>query len=184
MTLATTADLLADAYARGTGLAALNVITLEHAEGTVLGAEQAGLPVVLQVSQNAAKFHLDDPAPLTAALLALARTSLVPVSLHLDHVTQVDLLHRAAECGFSSVMFDAGPLPYEENVSSTREAVAWGHEHGLLVEAELGYVGGKASRRSRAPTAPASGPTPTRPVSTSPRPGSTRSPSPSAAATR
>ena len=146
MTLATTADLLADAHARGTGLAALNVITLEHAEGTVLGAEQAGLPVVLQVSQNAAKFHLDDPAPLTAALLALARTSLVPVSLHLDHVTRVDLLHRAAECGFSSVMFDAGPLPYEENVTSTREAVAWGHEHGLLVEAELGYVGGKASQ--------------------------------------
>jgi fructose-bisphosphate aldolase class II len=146
VTLATTADLLADAYARGTGLAALNVITLEHAEGTVLGAEQAGLPVVLQVSQNAAKFHLDDPAPLTAALLALARTSLVPVSLHLDHVTKVDLLHRAAECGFSSVMFDAGPLAYDENVSSTREAVAWGHEHGLLVEAELGYVGGKESQ--------------------------------------
>ena len=144
MTLATTADLLADAYARGTGLAALNVITLEHAEGTVLGAEQAGLPVVLQVSQNAAKFHLDDPAPLTAALLALARTSLVPVALHLDHVTQVHLLRRTAECGFSSVMFDAGPLPYEENVASTREAVAWGHAHGLLVEAELGYVGGKA----------------------------------------
>ena len=146
MTLATTADLLADAYARGTGLAALNVITLEQAEGTVLGAEQAGLPVVLQVSQNAAKFHLDDPAPFTAALLALARTSLVPVSLHLDHVTQVELLHRTADCGFSSVMFDAGPLPYEENVASTREAVAWGHGHGLLVEAELGYVGGKSTQ--------------------------------------
>ena len=146
MTLVSTADLLADAYARGTGLAALNVITLEHAEGTVLGAEQAGLPVVLQVSENAAKFHLDDPAPLTAALLALARSAQVDVSLHLDHVTRVDLLHRTAECGFSSVMFDAGPLPYEENVAATREAVAWGHEHGLLVEAELGYVGGKASQ--------------------------------------
>ena len=63
VTLVSTADLLADAYARGTGLAALNVITLEHAEGTVLGAEQAGLPVVLQVSQNAAKFHLGRPGP-------------------------------------------------------------------------------------------------------------------------
>jgi len=146
MTLVRTKELLADAYARGTGLAALNVITLEHAEGTVLGAEQAGLPVVLQVSQNAARFHLDDPSPLTAALLALARTSLVDVALHLDHVTRVDLLHRTAECGFSSVMFDAGPLPYEENVAATSEAVAWGHEHGLLVEAELGYVGGKASQ--------------------------------------
>nr|WP_198424034.1 class II fructose-bisphosphate aldolase [Microlunatus antarcticus] len=138
--------MLADAYARGTGLAALNVITLEQAEGTVLGAEQAGLPVVLQVSQNAAKFHLDDPAPLAAALLVLARTSQVDVSLHLDHVTRVDLLHRTAECGFSSVMFDAGPLPYEENVAATRDATTWAHEHGLLIEAELGYVGGKASQ--------------------------------------
>jgi len=143
MTLVTTAQLVADAYARGTGVAALNVITLEQAEGTVLGAEQAGLPVILQVSQNAAKFHLDDPAPLAAALAVLARTSLVDVSLHLDHVTQTGLLHRTAECGFSSVMFDAGPLPYDENVAATREAVAWGHAHDLLVEAELGFVGGK-----------------------------------------
>lgn len=146
MTLVSTAALVQDAYARGTGVAALNVITLEQAEGTVLGAEQAGLPVVLQVSQNAATFHLDDPGPLAAALAVLARTSQVDVSLHLDHVTQTGLLHRAAECGFSSVMFDAGPLPYEENVATTREAARWGHEHGLLVEAELGYVGGKASQ--------------------------------------
>lgn len=146
MTLVRTSDLLADAYARGTGLASLNVITLEQAEGTVLGAEQAGLPVVLQVSQNAARFHLDDPAPLTAALAALARTSLVDVALHLDHVTQTPLLHRTAECGFGSVMFDAGPLPYEENVAATSAAVAWGHLQGLLVEAELGYVGGKESQ--------------------------------------
>jgi fructose-bisphosphate aldolase class II len=144
VTLATTADLLADAYARGTGVAALNVITLEQAEGTLLGAEQAGLPVVLQVSQNAAAFHLDDPGPLAAALLVLARSSQVDVSLHLDHVTRVDLLHSTADCGFSSVMFDAGPLPYDENVATTREAAAWAHEHGLLIEAELGYVGGKA----------------------------------------
>ena len=146
MTLVSTAALLQDADARGTGVAALNVITLEQAEGTVLGAEQAGLPVILQVSQNAAKFHLDDPGPLAAALAVLARTSQVEVSLHLDHVTRTSLLHRAAECGFSSVMFDAGPLPYEENVATTREAARWGHEHGLLVEAELGYVGGKASQ--------------------------------------
>lgn len=146
MTLVTTAALLSDAYARGRGVAALNVITLEHAEATVLGAEQAGLPVILQVSENASKFHLGDPAPLAAALAALARASLVDVSLHLDHVTGVGLLHRTAECGFSSVMFDAGPLPYEENVAATRDAVEWGHEHGLLVEAELGYVGGKETQ--------------------------------------
>ena len=66
------------------------------------------------------------------------------VALHLDHVTRVDLLHRTAESGFSSVMFDAGPLPYDENVAATRDATTWAHGHGLLIEAELGHVGGKA----------------------------------------
>lgn len=140
MTLVSTVALLEPAYARGGGLAAIDVSTLEQAEGAVLGAEQAGLPVILQVSQDTSRFHLGDPAPFAAALAALARTSLVEVSLHLDHVTDTGLLHRAAECGFSSVLFDAGPRSYAENVTATAEAVAWGHAHGLLVEAELGYV--------------------------------------------
>ena len=136
-------DVLLDARREGRGLGAFNVVLLEHAEAFVAAAEAVRLPVVLQVSQNAAAFHLDDPAPLTAALLALARTSRVEVSLHLDHVTRVDLLRRTAECGFSSVMFDAGRLPYGENVSATGRAVEWAHARGLTVEAELGYVGGK-----------------------------------------
>jgi fructose-bisphosphate aldolase class II len=55
----------------------------------------------------------------------------------------MDLLRRALDAGFSSVMFDAGAAPYDENVAATREAAEWAHSHGLWLEAELGYVGGK-----------------------------------------
>jgi fructose-bisphosphate aldolase class II len=147
MTLVSAATLLAAAHARGGGLAAVDVVTLEQGEGAVLGAEQADLPVMLQVSAATAHFHLGDPAPLAAALAALADTSLVDVALHLDHVSELDLLHRAADCGFTSVLFDpARQVPYDEAVLATADAVAWGHAHGLVVSAELGAVGPDGER--------------------------------------
>lgn len=146
MPLVPTAELLTRSAARGRGLGALNVITLEHAEAVLAGAEQADRAVVLQLSQNAVRFHHCRPHPLTAALRVLAEAAVVDVALHLDHVDDPTLLHQAAEAGFSSVMFDAGARPYEDNLAATARAVVWGHDHGLLVEAELGFVGGKADQ--------------------------------------
>ncbi len=146
MPLTATRPLLVDATAGGTAVAAFNVITLEYAEGIVAGAERAGRPVILQLSENASTFHGGDPRPITAAMRALAERSAVPVALHLDHVEDVDLLRTAADAGFGSVMFDAGRLPYEDNVAATRAAAQWAHDQGLSIEAELGYVGGKATQ--------------------------------------
>jgi fructose-bisphosphate aldolase class II len=143
MTLRPTAELLAGARAGGRAVAAFNVITLEHAEGIVTGAEQAGVPVILQISENAVKFHGGSLLPIAVASAAVAQAASVPVSLHLDHVEDEALLHQAAAAGFSSVMFDASHASYAENVATTRRAAAWAHEHGLLIEAELGQVGGK-----------------------------------------
>jgi fructose-bisphosphate aldolase class II len=67
----------------------------------------------------------------------------VPVALHLDHVQSDALLRQAADAGFSSVMYDAARLPYEENLAATRTAADWAHAQGLWIEAELGKVGGK-----------------------------------------
>ncbi len=132
MPLSTTRELLSDAAAAEIGLAAFNVITLEYAEGIVAGAQRVGRPVVLQLSQNATAFHGGDPRPIAAAMRALAEASDVPVALHLDHVEDSALLRRCAEAGFGSVMFDAGRLPYEANVSATREAADWAHRHGAV----------------------------------------------------
>jgi fructose-bisphosphate aldolase class II len=143
MTLTATAQLLTEAAAAGRGLGAFNVITLEYAEAVVAGAEAVNRPVILQLSENATKFHAGNARPITAAMRELADAATVPVSLHLDHVEEQDLLHASATAGFSSVMFDAGRLPYAENLAATAKASAWAHGAGLSIEAELGYVGGK-----------------------------------------
>ena len=143
MSLFATADLVGRARSAGVGIAAFNVITLEHAEALVAAAEGTGLPLILQISENAVRFH-GGLTPVTAATAALATASNAELALHLDHVTETSLLRRAADEPYSSVMFDAAALPYGANVAATREAAAWAHDHGLWLEAELGYVGGKA----------------------------------------
>ncbi|MVO87867.1 ketose-bisphosphate aldolase [Streptomyces sp. p1417] len=144
MPLTTTGELVAHAHAQGRGIAAFNVITLEHAEAIALGAERAGTAAVLQVSENAVRFHGGRLTAIAAATTAVARTSSAPLSLHLDHVTDTTLLRAAHAEGFSSVMFDASKLAYAENVKETADAVRWAHERGIWLEAELGEVGGKA----------------------------------------
>ncbi|MGI5529735.1 class II fructose-bisphosphate aldolase [Streptomyces syringium] len=144
MPLVSTAELVTAARATARAVAAFNVITVEHAEAIAAGAEAAGTGAVLQVSENAVKFHGGDLAPIAAATAAVARASTARLSLHLDHVEDVALLHAAHAHGFGSVMFDASRRGYGENVKATAEAVRWGHERGMWVEAELGRVGGKA----------------------------------------
>ncbi|MFF3454417.1 ketose-bisphosphate aldolase [Streptomyces sp. NPDC002730] len=143
MPLVTTGELVSAAAADGRGIAAFNVITLEHAEAIAAGAEQAGTPAILQISENAVKFHGGRLSAIAAAAASVAHSSTAPLALHLDHVVSVDLLRSADDEGFSSVMFDASKLPYNENVKATADAVRWGHERGIWIEAELGKVGGK-----------------------------------------
>jgi fructose-bisphosphate aldolase class II len=143
MPLHPTGDLITTATTEGTALAAFNVITLEHAEAIAAGAEQANSAAVLQISENAVKFHGGNVLAIAAAAAAVARASSAPLALHLDHVVSVELLHAAHEAGFSSAMFDASKLSYDDNVKATAEAVRWGHERGIWIEAELGKVGGK-----------------------------------------
>ena len=143
MTLVTTQKLLDAAVNARVGVAAFNVITLEHAEAIAAGAQAAAAPAVLQVSQNAVKFHGGAVRPLAAALQEIARAAAVDLALHLDHVEDIGLLHQAADSGFSSVMFDASMLVYAANIAATDEAARWAHQRGLILEAELGYIGGK-----------------------------------------
>lgn len=143
MPLVPTGTLVAAAAATGRALAAFNVITVEHAEAIVAGAERAGLPVILQISQNAVKFHDGRLAPIAAATAAVAESSTVDAALHLDHVVDAELLHQAPHHRFGSAMFDASKLSYEDNVAATRQAAEFCHDHDLWLESELGEIGGK-----------------------------------------
>lgn len=143
MALTPTIDLLRRAQADGYGVAAFNVIGLEHAEAIVRGAEMERSPVILQLSQNAVAYHFGAVEPIGAACRAVARAAAVPVALHLDHATRRDLCERAVAVGFSSVMFDAADAVEEENVRTIAEIVSWARERGVAVEGALGVVGGK-----------------------------------------
>lgn len=140
---APTGELVEAARRTGGATGAFNVITIEHAEAIVTGAEAAGLPVILQISENAVKFHHGRLAPIAAASRRIAELSRVPVALHLDHVESPALLDEAAANGFGSVMVDASKMPYDKNVALTAAAVTAAHAAGLWVESELGEVGGK-----------------------------------------
>ncbi|MFI9248792.1 ketose-bisphosphate aldolase [Streptomyces sp. NPDC053069] len=146
MPLTSTGELVTAAAETRSAVAAFNIITLEHVEAVIAGAESAGAPVVLQVSENAVKFRYGRLLPLARAAVAAAERAAVPVALHLDHVQSDHLLRQAPDAGFSSVMYDAARLPYADNLSATRAAADWAHAQGLWIEAELGQVGGKDGR--------------------------------------
>jgi fructose-bisphosphate aldolase class II len=131
------------AVGSGVGLAAFNVISLEHGEAIVEAAEQTELPAVLQISENCIKFHRGRLKPLVSGLAALVESSHARVSLHLDHIEDERILRQAAGTAITSVMFDGSRLGFQDNVDATRRAASWAHLRGWHVEAELGQIGGK-----------------------------------------
>lgn len=136
------ADPIGMAHEIGAGVGAFNVVLLEHAEAIADAAERVQRPVVLQISQNCVSYHRG-LAPLARATQSIARSLSVPALVHLDHANDVSLVDEAIELGFDSIMFDASRLPYEENLALTRMVATRCHKRGILVEAELGEVGGK-----------------------------------------
>lgn len=142
MALTSTREMMDAAHRAGTGVGAFNVLHLETAEALVAAAEQAGLPVILQVSENCVKFH-GSLTPIAAATLAVARESTAEVAVHLDHAEDPELALAAIELGFTSVMYDGAKLDYAENVRETTRVVRAAHAAGVYVEAELGEIGGK-----------------------------------------
>jgi fructose-bisphosphate aldolase class II len=147
VTLAPTRELIAAAQARDGAVPAFNVIALEHVEAIVAGAERAGVGVLLQLSENAIRYHHARAEPLLAAMRELALGASVPVGIHLDHIENLelvdDLLGVAGRFGVGSIMFDASTLDYAANVATTARVTRRAHALGLWVEAELGAIGGK-----------------------------------------
>ncbi|WP_207345937.1 class II fructose-bisphosphate aldolase [Arthrobacter sp. E3] len=142
MALTNTRDIMDLAAKAGIGQGAFNVIHLETLEGLIGGAEAAGRPVILQISENCAKYH-GGLEPVALASLAAARKASVPVAVHLDHAEDEDLAREAVDLGFGSIMYDGAHFEYEQNVEVTARVAAYAHERGVYVEAELGKVGGK-----------------------------------------
>jgi len=142
MPLVATAEIVGPAARGGLGAGAFNVIQIEHAQAIVAGAEAAGTPVILQISENAVRYH-GALAAIGRATVEVARAARVPVAVHLDHATAPGLVREALGLGFGSVMFDASARDYDGNVAATAAVASDCHAAGVWVEAELGEVGGK-----------------------------------------
>lgn len=135
-------DVVRDARAVSSGVGAFNVVLLEHAEAIAEAADEVGLPVIFQISQNCVAYH-GSLAPIALATLSIARAMSVSSLVHLDHADDPALVDEAIALGMHSVMFDASQLPYDQNVAATRRIAQKCHERGVFIEAELGEVGGK-----------------------------------------
>lgn len=135
-------DIVKMAQANGKAVGAFNVILLEHAEAIIHGAENAELPVILQISQNAIKYH-GALEPISLATLACATAAKVPSSVHLDHAEDTELIRKALDIGYDSIMFDGSKLEFKENLRVSKEMVELAHSYGAAIEVELGEIGGK-----------------------------------------
>ena len=134
--------LVLSAKGAGTAVGAFNVILLEHAEALVAGAEQAKLPVILQISENCVSYH-KALKPISVATIAIAESSTVPVSVHLDHAESEELVKEALDLGYDSIMFDGSKLSYADNVAASARMAALCKSYGATLEVEIGEVGGK-----------------------------------------
>lgn len=130
------------ARSKGAAIGAFNVIQLEHAEAIISGANQAQLPVILQVSQNAIDYH-GALEPISLATLACASNSIVPTSVHLDHAQDTELIRRALDLGYDSIMFDGSKMEFTENIKISKQMAQLAHSYGASIEVELGEIGGK-----------------------------------------
>lgn len=142
MSRTTSGQLVISAKNAQSAVGAFNVILLEHAEALVAGAEQAQLPIILQISENCVKYH-KALKPISVATIAIAEAASVPVSVHLDHSESEELVRQALDLGYDSVMFDGSKLPYEENVAASARMAVLCKSYGATLEVEIGEVGGK-----------------------------------------
>lgn len=122
---------------------ATNFIDLDSARTFVDTAEDLKLPLILAFAQQHEEFIRLEEAALIGKYLA--EKSSMPVVLHLDHGQDFDFIKRAISLGFSSVMIDASKDTLEENIRKTKEVVEYAHQHGVVVEAEIGHVGSNQS---------------------------------------
>ena len=140
MPLVTTTEMFKKAYDGGYAIGAFNVNNMEIIQGIVEAATEEKAPLILQVSAGARKYA--NTVYLKKMVEAAVETSGLPICLHLDHGDSFALCKDCVDSGFTSVMIDASAHSFAENISITRQVVEYAHDHGVVVEAELGKLAG------------------------------------------
>ena len=140
MPLVTTTEMFKKAYDGGYAIGAFNVNNMEIVQGITEAAKEVNAPLILQVSKGA-RAYANHTYLIKLVESAIIETGL-PICLHLDHGDTFELCKSCVDGGFTSVMIDASSKPFEENIALTRQVVEYAHDHGVVVEAELGALAG------------------------------------------
>ncbi|MEO2075192.1 MAG: class II fructose-bisphosphate aldolase [Bacillus sp. (in: firmicutes)] len=144
MPLVSMTEMLNKAKAEGYAVGQFNLNNLEFTQAILQAAEAEKSPVILGVSEGAARYMsgFKTVVKMVEGLMEDLKIT-VPVAIHLDHGSSFDKCKEAIDAGFTSVMIDASHHPFEENVETTKKVVDYAHSKGVSVEAELGTVGGQ-----------------------------------------
>lgn len=140
MPLVTSKEMFRKAYEGGYAIGAFNVNNMEIIQGIVDAAKEEKAPLILQVSAGARKYA--NAIYLRKMVEAAIEDSNLPICLHLDHGDSFELCKDCIDNGFTSVMIDGSHHSFEENIALTKRVVEYAHDHGVVVEAELGRLAG------------------------------------------
>ena len=140
MPLVTTKEMFKKAYNGGYAIGAFNVNNMEIVQGITEAAAELNAPLILQVSKGA-RAYANHTYLMKLVEAAVIETGL-PIALHLDHGDSFEICKSCIDGGFTSVMIDASSKPLEENIAITKKVVEYAHDHGVVVEAELGTLAG------------------------------------------
>ena len=141
MAIVTTTEMFRKAYEGGYAVGAFNVNNMEIIQGITEAAGELKAPVILQVSKGA-RAYANHTYLVKLVEAAAAENPDIPIALHLDHGDSFELCKSCIDGGFTSVMIDASSKPFAENIALTRKVVEYAHDHGAVVEAELGTLAG------------------------------------------
>jgi fructose-bisphosphate aldolase class II len=141
MALVGTKKMFEMAYRNGYAIGAFNVNNMEITQGIVSAIAEEKAPLILQISRGARAYA--SMSYLRAIIdVAVKENPDIPICMHLDHGDSFETCKQCVDDGFTSVMVDASHAPFAENVKITKQVVEYAHDHGVVVEAELGQLGG------------------------------------------
>ena len=141
MPLVTTKEMFRKAYDGGYAIGAFNVNNMEIVQGITEAAREVRAPMILQVSKGA-RAYANHTYLVKLVEAAVIECPEIPIALHLDHGPDFETCKSCIDGGFTSVMIDASSKPFAENIEITRKVVEYAHDHGVVVEAELGTLAG------------------------------------------
>ena len=141
MALVTTTEMFKKAYDGGYAIGAFNVNNMEIVQGITEACREEKAPVILQVSKGA-RAYANHTYLVKLVEAAVIECPEIPIALHLDHGPDFETCKACIDGGFTSVMIDASSKPFADNIEITRKVVEYAHDHGVVVEAELGTLAG------------------------------------------